>query len=142
MEESDEVDHFALRRQLFRGSAKIRLDCLFFEDDPYGEFVDPKNVTRLIQIFELEGCLRLDIEHHIPVLIEQDLLEECIAQTLIDPAKLLNGDIVPELELPPNTKLNCLHGRHRIAAARKFLLPVDRWWTVDLYLESLYFVPT
>ncbi|KAG9238306.1 hypothetical protein BJ875DRAFT_502178 [Amylocarpus encephaloides] len=33
-------------------------------------------------------------------------------------------------------QLHCLHGRHRIQAAREAFPPRQRWWTVDLYLAD------
>ncbi|TAQ83715.1 hypothetical protein B7494_g7958 [Chlorociboria aeruginascens] len=34
--------------------------------------------------------------------------------------------------------LTCLHGRHRIQAAREILPPTDAWWAVDLYLADAH----
>ncbi|KAL5331286.1 hypothetical protein ACEPPN_000816 [Leptodophora sp. 'Broadleaf-Isolate-01'] len=48
---------------------------------------------------------------------------------------IING--YPMLKFPTSCQLECLHGRHRIEAAREFLLPTDRWWVVDLYLPEL-----
>jgi len=43
----------------------------------------------------------------------------------------------PELGFWPGYQLECLHGRHRIQAAKQALLPPDKWWTVDLYLAGM-----
>jgi Protein of unknown function (DUF3723) len=39
------------------------------------------------------------------------------------------------LELPQDTSLEVLHGKHRLLAAEKFLL--DKWWTVELYSDGM-----
>lgn len=38
-----------------------------------------------------------------------------------------------KLRFALGVKIECLHGRHRIIAARRALPPVKIWWTVDLY---------
>lgn len=30
----------------------------------------------------------------------------------------------------------CLYGQHRVRAGMEVLLEEDRWWTIDLYLDS------
>jgi len=124
---------FGERQSKFRGSAKIKLKHLQFDSSA---FVDPKNVTRLTQIFELEGCHRLDVEHHVPAIIKEHLLQSSVALSNITAPDLMKNRVPPDLRLPTEVKLECLHGKHRIAAAQKFLyLPGDKWWTVDLYSD-------
>ncbi|OJD11086.1 hypothetical protein AJ78_08071 [Emergomyces pasteurianus Ep9510] len=36
-----------------------------------------------------------------------------------------------------NGELRGLHGRHRVQVGSELLPPVDRWWTVDLYLDDV-----
>ncbi|KAK3167632.1 hypothetical protein OEA41_010759 [Lepraria neglecta] len=100
-------------------------------------FVDPKNVTRLTQIFELEGCHRLDLEHHVPAIIDDKVLQSNLRLSNITSLDLMQR-IPPKLKLPADFNLDCLHGKYRIAAAKSFLyLPDDKWWTVDLYSDRL-----
>ena len=135
----NEEERFAERQSKFQGSAKIHLKHFdFFEDSeiPAALKLDDKNVGRLMQIFKLEGCKRLEPEHHIPALIEETVLEQSLVQSGLQLGSL--RDIPPVLELPDNYRLVCLHGKHRIAAANRFLLPGNKWWTVDLYLKSLW----
>ncbi|KAL6714243.1 hypothetical protein ACLMJK_007666 [Lecanora helva] len=137
MDSDEEQRRFIARRSRLRGTAKIALDSLRFPEDPEEGFCDPKNIKRLIQIFKLEGCLRLSPEHHIPALIDNDTLIQSLEQFEIPAENLFSAPTPPELSLPPGTTLTCLHGRHRIAAAHKFLLAGDRWWTVDLYIDEM-----
>ena len=139
MNSAEEAERFSKKKKHFKGSAKIDLEHLQFAKFDASEFLNPKNVARLKRIFELEGCLRLDPEHHIPVIIDLDILERSLAQSRIRRGDLFDSRIPPELTLPPDCVVICLHGRHRIAAARECLLADDRWWTVDIYSESRYF---
>ena len=138
MESEEEHARFIDRRVHFRGTARIHLDALRFDNKPGSHFIDPKNITRLVQIFELEGCLRLDLEHHVPAIISQDVFERSLRISKITGGDLLEGQNPPELRLPSYSSIRCLHGIHRIEAAHKFLLAGDRWWTVDLYSDGQY----
>ena len=40
------------------------------------------------------------------------------------------------MQVDINHDLICLHGRHRIEAAKKYLHPDDKWWVVDLYSDA------
>jgi hypothetical protein len=70
------LDALFLQKQYhYRGRAKISLHHLKFEDENVagGRTVDPKNIARLVEVFESEGCLRLEAENHIPALIGETL---------------------------------------------------------------------
>ena len=132
----DEIHRLEKKFSSFRGSARIHLKHLHFEepsDKSMSLHLDPKNVARIIKIFELEGCLRMEEEHRIPAIIEDGLLQEALRLSSLTNTALVSARVPPELQLPQSIKLNCLHGRHRIAAAQEFLLPGNKWWTVDLY---------
>ena len=45
---------------------------------------------------------------------------------------IVNG--YSELVFP--SRLECLHGRHRVQAGKEFLSTGDKWWIVDLYLTD------
>ncbi|KAI9772442.1 MAG: hypothetical protein M1840_000645 [Geoglossum simile] len=126
------------RGKYFRGTARIRLERLHFGNQCPRE-LNKKIVEKLKDKFETEGCLRLEPKHHIPAIIDQQILDAAIKispnvslHTLLDTL----GDLPPELKIPPNCSLECLHGRHRIQAGREILQPKDKWWTVDLYLKD------
>ncbi len=146
MDNEVENRRFAERREHFRGSAKVHLRYLHFEQfeqqinvPSQAVFLDQKNIARLEKIFDIEGCLRLDPEHRIPVLIDDGDLKASLHQANLASAELFTSNIPPALPFPENYRLICLHGRHRIAAAQNFLLAGDKWWTVDFYSESRYF---
>lgn len=135
----NEEARFAEKQAHFAGCAKVQFKHLTFDvnhSQPTILALDPKNVERLIQVFKLEGCLRLDIAHHIPAIVNAQTLRESLYQSQVPENTLHGRQNPPALRFPDNTYLLCLHGKHRIAAAREILLPGDTWWTVDLYLDS------
>jgi hypothetical protein len=75
-------------------------------------------------------------------IIDQEYLDAAMHQSGIAADDMLTNDEAdkppeyPELLFPQGFQLECLHGRHRIQAAREFLSPKDKWWTVDLYLSG------
>jgi hypothetical protein len=79
----------------------------------------------------------------VPAVIDMGDLELIMEQSGTCLAELLDNprDMPPELNFPPGRKLECLHGKHRIQAAKelRFLKAEDKWWVVDLYLgKTLY----
>lgn len=127
------------REENFRGTARVNIRGLIFKPE-YSRDVDRKNVERLKRIFKRQGCLRLSPSNHVPAIISERDLEvalQCSGKTLenlLDSAQ----DTPVKLELPPGYMLECLHGQHRILAARQILEPAkEEWWTVDLYLSGV-----
>ncbi|KAI0398861.1 hypothetical protein F4802DRAFT_591745 [Xylaria palmicola] len=114
----------------FQGTAKISLDCLFF--DPEGE-VNKEKTNRLVEIFKLEGCDRLSDSHALPGNITADLLSASLQQSNLSTADL-RGSEPPVLRLPVGTHVSCLHGRHRVEALRQWR-HLSSWWTVKLYVD-------
>jgi hypothetical protein len=139
-EEPNPLDALFLQKQYhYRGRAKISLHHLEFEDENVagGCTVDPKNIARLVKVFESEGCLRLEAENHIPALIGETLLGGLLRDSSVTQAALLDfRQEPPYLHLAEGQQLVALHGKHRIKAAEKFLDPFDRWWVVDFYNSS------
>lgn len=113
-----------------RGFARIKLDNIDFDS---GRDLDDQKVNRLVKVFELEpqGCERASLANAIPVIVGKDILAN-----LFPPGHLYSTtlhSLVPD-QLPwLSTRVICLHGKHRIHAARKFLRIHDRWWTVKIF---------
>lgn len=131
----------AERNVKYRGTARVRLDTLHFQWNEPRE-LSRKNVERLKEIFGGDkGCCenvrRLDPRNHIPAVIEQSDLDTAILTSKVSLEGLLsNPDNPPVLKFAAGYRLACLHGQHRIQAARETLPPTDAWWTVDLYLAG------
>lgn len=121
-----ELTRLNVRKKAFCGSYRILLRYLIPEDgSETSRQLDRENVARMIKVFELEGCLRLEPTHYVPALISREQFGLSAQQNATDPPTLT-----------PSENLKYLHGRHRIEAARKFLPSSDWWWVVDLYFEG------
>lgn len=126
------------RSRAYLGRAKVLIHKLVFEADKSCEArpLDGKNVSRLHNIFELEGCSRLDPDNYVPTLINRKVLADALGKGgSLDVSLGGCGELsLLEVEEP----LICLHGRHRLAAAtRYFFQPEQKWWIVDLYLDGM-----
>ncbi|ROT35349.1 hypothetical protein SODALDRAFT_337370 [Sodiomyces alkalinus F11] len=118
-----------------QGTVKVDLASLFFAIGPEEiDEVDKDNVERLVKIFELEGCNRLSPAHSIPGSISADVLQTALAHSSLTIENLRDVE-PPTLYLPPGLQIECLQGKHRLAALResKKLHP---WWTVRLYVAK------
>lgn len=126
------------RNRAYQGRAKVQIRWLSFEDDwDLGvRALDSRNVARLVQIFELEGCFRREPDHYVPALISSEVLSAALSQGNRNAGDLLAVADEP-LELNVSSSLICLHGRHRLEAAKQHLNLDDKWWVVDLYLSGL-----
>ncbi len=132
---SNEEDVESVKNQAFCGSAKLWIRQ-FRPEDPITNprQYDPKNVSRLARIFELEGCLRLHPDHHVPVIVSRQRLNNALR---LDESSIeaLRSAKEPSL-LSLHESVSYLHGAHRLEAGNRFLHPDDRWWVADLYLEE------
>ena len=126
------------RHSLFRGVARVDLERLQIELAPQSETIEEKNVQRLKRIFTLEGCNRMNPEHHAAVLVSRQQLGFLLLASQTTQAALLNvtNKMPPKLMVSAHEPLLVLHGRHRLLAAKECLRPGDDWWTVDLYLDG------
>jgi hypothetical protein len=90
---------------------------------------DEKNVERLRKLFREEGgCCRLDLQNHIPAVINQPQLAVTIEASRTSVKQFLEDarDGYRELDFPPGYRLECLHGRYRALAAAHVLPLEDR----------------
>lgn len=99
-------------------------------------------VERLKEVFQADTVRRLEPRNHVPAVVDQSDLNDAIQASEISAESLLSNpdNNPPELRFPARHRLTCLHGHHRIQAARETLPPTDAWWTVDLYLAGMSIV--
>ncbi|OJD12762.1 hypothetical protein AJ78_06702 [Emergomyces pasteurianus Ep9510] len=127
----------------FRGYAKIDISHLQLKKNsvlssrPLGQNVEGQNALRLLKIFESVGCDREDHGNYVPVLINQNTLNQAINDSRTTQDMLLSGIEPPNLILKHDTSLLCLQGKSRLRAAQEFFPPGERWWGARLYLDSL-----
>lgn len=123
----------------FRGRARVPLEFLYFSEHTPRD-LDRGNVERLMGVYLEEGVRRLQHEHHIPAVVGKDDLLSAVRLSGLSLVNLLNSSQAnpPHLTFPEGFRLRCLHGKHRIEAARlsACLQGQDRWWTVTLYSEG------
>lgn len=107
----------------FRGYARLNLASIELED---GDSLEA-DVKHLIKDFESRGCLQHDPAYAISVMVDNDSLAAVVnAQT-----DLSSRDETPYPHV--DIKAICLHGKHRILAARIALQEHDKWWTARLF---------
>lgn len=124
----------------FRGRAQVPLEFLYFSVHCPRD-LDRSNVERLKGVYLREGINRLKPENHVPAIIRKADLKSAIKHSGTSLSDLLNRpqENLPQLKFPPNFRLQCLHGKHRIQAANELthLKVEDKWWTVTFYLEGM-----
>lgn len=94
---------------------EVRLEYLKFKN-PSRE-LDTKNITKLLHTFEIQGCHHLKPDYCIPA-VRSSQQWQAIGTT----------------EAAKGFTFECLHGMHRIEAAKLFLPPAQRAWLVAIYL--------
>ncbi|KAF2182665.1 hypothetical protein K469DRAFT_443832, partial [Zopfia rhizophila CBS 207.26] len=124
----------------FRGRARVSLEFLYFSVHCPRD-LDRSNVERLKGVYLREGVKRLEPKNHVPAIISKADLKSAIKHSGTSLSDLLNRpqENLPRLKFPPNFRLQCLHGKHRIDAAKESprLKGEEKWWTVTFYLEDL-----
>lgn len=126
------VDDLQIARQLSAaliGSVRIQqLDQVIFEDiDILGSrALNVSKIDRLVHRFDYEGCRRGDPLTWVPCKLRQSEFQHILTGSSD------NGD-PPAITLPHGWKLHCFQGKHRIAAARRWLPPNDLWWYFEVY---------
>lgn len=124
------------RCQKYQGTAKININ----EMAPYpsvSQYINTKNVERLCEIFDKEGCRRLDLYNYVSAIVSRQHLHDALQAAGVTLAELQtnqrNG--YPHLHFSVGS-IRFLHGQHRLKAAEHYLLSIDQWWTVDMYLDG------
>ncbi|EGY23465.1 uncharacterized protein VDAG_04903 [Verticillium dahliae VdLs.17] len=112
-----------------KGTVMVSLDSLLVDPKTCP---DPKNVGRLAKIFNSEGCDRMNPRHFIPGNVQEEVLQASLRYSGITLHDLRSTER-RHLRFPPGCHVECLHGKHRVAALRK--TKHEKWWTVELYVE-------
>ena len=122
------------KRIKYKGTARIGLEWLYFREKE----LDIPHVRELQSLFR-KDCRRLDARNHIPAIIDQHHLDSAlrVSEVQEDVLSMNMQHNIPELIFWSDYQLECLHGRHRIQAAKQVLSSSNRWWTVDLYLAGM-----
>lgn len=104
----------------FKGTARVSITHLDFPHP--ARQIDEKIITQLVRDFEGEGCIREEPCHRIPAVMDDLVLEEALGQIPLTTEEFkAKVDNPPVLKLRNGAKLECLHGQHRILAAKEHL---------------------
>lgn len=129
------IDERVYRDKLakYLGSARVWITHLDF---PYpSRQINRRIITQLKRDFDGEGCIKEQPDHRIPAVIDNSVLRAGLQRLAIstETFRATSKDNPPQLHLGSGIKLECLHGQHRVVAAKEHLVPSLRWWIVDLY---------
>lgn len=124
------------RSRKYQGTAKINISQIAPHPSVF-HHLDANNVERLCEIFDKEGCRRLDVCNHVTAVVSRrHLLDALRAARVIEADMTTNQpNRYPHLQFSAG-QVKCLHGQHRLKAGEEYLSTIDQWWVVDLYLDG------
>ncbi len=112
----------------YAGSAKVHISHLVFEDN---SLIDNEEfetrVPRLLKVFRKEGCARQGPEHHVKLVLEEQVPTKAIEES---GNPIINDFLrieLTKLHFAQGEELLCFDGRIRIVAAKEYLELDDQW---------------
>ncbi|CAI7578703.1 unnamed protein product [Penicillium palitans] len=114
----------------FLGFARVQIRSFEFGIN------DEENVLNYLQFFECNGCSRLDPEHHVSAVANQDVFTDAIESQNLSAAAFYDVKNPPVLQLEPGKRLRCIRGHDLLEAAHRYLPPGERWWYTKLYRDE------
>lgn len=124
------------RNSCFQGSAVVRLSDLSTGQGWWDLTNGGQNVARMRKILNIQGCLRLSRQYHVPVVVDY---QDWHSQVFLEEPTLVSGLGLPQLGTTRAYSFVALDHRSLIIAAReKFKrLGVDEpWWVIDIYVAG------
>lgn len=115
----------------YLGTASIHFRHLAFPECP----LDRANVDRIKALMQYgRACLPEKSSHQICAIVDRTQLNQALLRAGVLENQLLNysGEYV-DVDFPDNYKLQCLQGKHRVAAAAEILPFSSRRWIVKLF---------
>lgn len=134
--EKAERKQFDYRNSCFKGPFLVHLCDLDFGQSKNRLIEGGDNVIRLTQILNIQGCLRLSREFHVPVVV--DAADWLTNVTLQEPT-LVRGLRMGQIEVGPDYTLSALDHENVISAAREMFKELqieDPWWVADIYVTG------
>lgn len=123
----------------FKGFACVELRHLTL--DPM-KHIEAHKISGATKSFEKLGCRHNEIEHCVPIIIDQTVLDTALSEAHLSPSALFNvGETCPRLRFPKIKNFAVLYGDHRLRAAKEFLPADSRFWTVALFDPGSYIAP-
>lgn len=128
---SDDWIHSA-KQSSYHGRAKVMLGHFDLSDTSGTRTIREEHINSLVRVFESEGCMRSSPDNYVKVIVERNLLQQCLTGQGLSEAHL-HGEL-QFLDFPSDFQLTLLHGKHRLLAAERFLW--DKWWVAEFYSEG------
>lgn len=119
----------------------LLFDTLLFDSEVVPRQLDQNHVSHLVDVFTESnyGCDRTNDKNYIPAVISHGDLTTLLHNTHISERHLsltlADATFRPEI-VTNHLLIPCLHGKHRIAAAKQFCHPNDLWWTIELFIKE------
>lgn len=110
------------------GCAKVRIDGLKYDT---ARERSEESVRFLVEIYRTSGCQQFDRKHAVQVVVpsRQDYPAFPVSQTAED---------APTIGRHAEWCITCIHGKHRLEAAKEYLKMVDQLWLAEVYNDSQY----
>ena len=121
----------------FCGLARVHLDALSFEHASFQGHREPSadNVARLVRVFRIEGCSRLEEANFVKALVNRRDLDAALASEHLtlpqQPPRDWSKQPILRLQA-----IECLNGLHRVLAERDFFVGKNRWWIAKIYTDG------
>ncbi|KAH7248312.1 hypothetical protein B0J15DRAFT_400874, partial [Fusarium solani] len=119
----------------YLGTASIHFRHLAFPECP----LDRANVDRTKALMQYgRACLPEKSSHQICAIVDRTQLKQALLRAGVLENQLLNysGEYV-DVDFPDNYRLQCLQGKHRVAAAAEILPFSSRRWIVKLFSSEI-----
>lgn len=133
--EKEERKGFEYRNSCFKGAFLVHLCDLDFGQSKNRLIDDGDNVARLTEILDIQGCLRLSRQFHVPVVL--DAADWSSKVMIPREQRLVRGLRMDQLEVRTDYTLPAFDHETVIVAARekfKELEIEDPWWVADVYV--------
>ncbi|KAI9883966.1 MAG: hypothetical protein M1823_004244 [Watsoniomyces obsoletus] len=139
--EIDDQELFKTSRLNYLGTVRIPLSAIHHHRAMLGNprAISCSKVGRLKKIFHHEGCRRWDPKNYISALVEDTTFQVALRRSALNADSIRSTattETIPQLHQDSGIRVQCLQGRHRIAAATEYLEGDDRWWMVKLFQQT------
>lgn len=120
----------------YKGNAVVRLSDLSAGKQRWRVIDDGQNSNRIIRLLQVQGCLRLEKQFHVPVLVDSTHWQ---SQVFFQDPTLAPDLGLPQLATSPGYTFIPLDRKSLIIAAEKYFQQVgvvDPWWIVEIYVSE------
>lgn len=128
------INHF--KSLCFKGAAVVRLSELSARKERWRLVDDGENTNRIIRLLQVQGCLRLNKQFHVPILVDSSHWQSQIF--FEEPSLTLDLDL-PQLTINPGCTFIPLDRKSLIIAAEQYFQQLEiaePWWIVDIYVSE------